>query len=148
MVMVAISVEYDNWPARLQPVGLKLCNVSVTFFPFLLSSFFKQSFVAKRSRKLQDHLHQIFRSGRHVGVDVQSGIGFRISQGTLPWQPILGAKSAEINDTPSFLGLAFHNGLQDGKVDGCVNSAEVLPTSCKNLVNYGPLTLEFTVMVW
>ena len=25
-------------------------------------------------------------------------------------QPILGAKSAEIGDTPSFFGLAFHNG--------------------------------------
>jgi len=26
-------------------------------------------------------LHQIFRDGRHVGVDVQSGIGFAIGQG-------------------------------------------------------------------
>jgi len=39
-------------------------------------------------------LHQIFSGGRRVGVDVQSGIGFRIGQRTLPWQPILGAKSA------------------------------------------------------
>jgi len=45
-----------------------------------------------------------------VAVDVQSGIGFAIGQGTLPWQPILGAKLAEIDNTPSFLGLAFHNG--------------------------------------
>ena len=28
-----------------------------------------------------------------LGVDVQSGMGFAIGQGTLPWQPILGAKS-------------------------------------------------------
>ena len=89
-----------------------------------------------------------FQGGRHVGADVQSGIGFRIGQGTWPWQPILGAKSAEIGDTPSFLGLAFHNGWQDGKADGRVNSAEVLSTSYKNLVNFGPLTPEFTVMVW
>jgi len=53
----------------------------------------------------------------------------------------------EIGDTPSFLGLTFHNGWQDGKMDGR-NSAEVLYTSCKNLVNFGPLTLDFTVMVW
>ena len=53
----------------------------------------------------------------HVGVDVQSGIGFRINQGTLLWQPILGAKSDEIGDTPSFLRLAFHNGWQYGKAD-------------------------------
>ena len=26
------------------------------------------------------------------------GIGFAIGQGTLPWRPILGAKSAEIGD--------------------------------------------------
>jgi len=41
-----------------------------------------------------------------IGVDVQSGIGFPIGQETLPWQPILGAKSAEIGDTPYFLRLA------------------------------------------
>jgi len=53
-----------------------------------------------------------------------------------------GAKSAEIGDTPSFLGLAFHKGWQYGKADGRVNSAEVLPTSYKNLFNVGPLTLR------
>jgi len=63
----------------------------------------------------------------------------------LPWQPILGAKSAEIGDMPSF--LVFHNEWQDGKADGRVNSAEVMSTSCKNLVNFGSLTPEFTVMV-
>jgi len=80
-------------------------------------------------------LHQIFRGGSHIGVDVQSDIGFRIGQGTLPWQPILGAKSAEIGGIPSFLGLAFQNGWQDGKVDGIgrINSTEVLSTSYKNL---------------
>jgi len=93
-------------------------------------------------------LHQIFRDGRHIGVDVQSGIGFHIGQGTLPWQPILGAKLAEIDDTLFFFGLAFHKGWQNKKADRRVNSTEVLSTSCKNLVNFGPLTLEFTVMVW
>jgi len=58
-------------------------------------------------------LHQVFRDSRHAGVDVQSGIGFPTDQGTLPWQPILGAKSAEIGDTLSFLGLVFHNGRQE-----------------------------------
>jgi len=61
---------------------------------------------------------------------------------------ILGAKSAEICEMPSFLVLTFHNGWQYGKADGRINSAEVLPTSYKNLVNFGPLTPEFTVMVW
>jgi len=55
----------------------------------------------------------------------------------------LGAKSAEIGDTPSFLGLALHNGWQDGKTDRRVNSAEVL-----SMVDFGSLTPKFTVMVW
>jgi len=70
-----------------------------------------------------------------VAEDVQSGICFAIGQGMLPWQPILGAKSAEIGDTPSFLGFAFHNGRQDGKADGRINTPDVLSTSRKNLVN-------------
>ena len=43
-------------------------------------------------------------------------------------------KIAEIGDTPSLLGLAFHNGWQDGKVDALTEH------------NFGPLTPEFTVM--
>jgi len=54
----------------------------------------------------------------------------------------------EIGDAPSFLRLTFHHGWQDGKADGCVSSAEVLSTSYTNLVNFGRLTLEFTVMIW
>ena len=61
---------------------------------------------------------------------------------------ISGAKTSEIGDTPSFLALALHNGWQYGKPDGRINSAEVLSTLCKNLVNFGPLTTEFTMMVW
>ena len=34
------------------------------------------------------------------------------------------------------------------RIGGCVNSAQILPTSYKNLVNFGPLTPEFTVMIW
>ena len=93
-------------------------------------------------------LHQIFTDGRHVGVDVHSGIGFAIGQGTVPWQQISGTKFAEIGDTPSFLARAFHNAWQYGKADGRVNSAEVLSTSYKNLVNFGPVTPQFTVMIW
>ena len=57
-----------------------------------------------------------------VAVDVRFGIRFTIAQRTLPWQPIVGAKSAKIGDTPSFLRLAFHNGWQDGKVYGRTNT--------------------------
>ena len=64
--------------------------------------FFNDSLEQRDLGNYKTDLHQIFRDGRHVGVDVQSGIGFRIDQGTLPWQAILGAKSAEIGDTPSW----------------------------------------------
>ena len=109
------------------------------YFLSLFSSFFFNDRLEQRDiRNYKTDLNQIFfRGGIHVGVDVQSGIGFPTGQGTLPWQSILGAKSAEIGDTPSFLGLAFHNGWQDGKADGRVNSTEVLSTSYKNLVNFG-----------
>jgi len=115
---------------------------------FLFFFFFNDRLEQRDLGNYKTDLHQIFRDGRHVGVDGQSRIGFPIGQGTLLWRPIFGAKSAEIGDTPSFLRLAFHNGWQDGKVDGRVNSAEVLSTSYKNLVNFGLLTPEFTVMVW
>jgi len=111
--------------------------------PLLLSFLFLFFFFNDRLEQrdlgnCKTDLHQIFRDDR---VDVQFGIDFRIGQGTLPWQPILSAESA----TPSFLGLTFHN----GKADGRVNSAEVLSTSYKNLVNFNSsLTPELTVMVW
>jgi len=38
--------------------------------------------------------------------------------------------------------------MADWKADARVNSAEVLSTCCKNLVNFGPLTPKFTVMIW
>jgi len=47
-------------------------------------------------------LQQISRAGRHVGVDVQKQYWFRDrSTSVAIWQPILGALSAEIGDTPS-----------------------------------------------
>jgi len=56
------------------------------------------------------------------------GIRFAIAQRTLPWEPILGATSAEI-----LLGTRIPN---------------ILSTSHKNLVNFGPLTPEFTTLIW
>ena len=116
------------------------------FLSFFFSFFFNDRLEQKVLENYKTDLHQIFRDGRHVRVDVQSGIGFLIGQGTLSWQPILGAKSAKIGNTP-FSELAFHNGWQYGKADEHVNSKDALRTSCKNLVNFGPLTPEFTVMV-
>jgi len=83
-----------------------------------------------------------------VAVDVQSDVRFTIAQGTLPWQPISGAKSAKSAKRSSFLGLAFHNGWQDSKADGRVDTVDVLSTLHLNLVNFRPLTPEFTTLIW
>ena len=64
--------------------------------------FFNDRLEQRDLRNYKADLHQIFKDDRHVGVDVQSGIGFAIGQGTLLWQPILGAKSSDIGDTPSW----------------------------------------------
>jgi len=57
----------------------------------LLSFFFFHHFLFNDRLEQRDlgnyktDLHQIFRVGRHAGVDVQYGIGFAIGQGTMPW---------------------------------------------------------------
>jgi len=44
---------------------------------------------------------------------------------------------------PSFCAPAFHNGREDRNVDACINTAYDPSTSDKNLVNFGPVNLEF-----
>ena len=73
-------------------------------FLFFLCFFLNDRLEQRDLGNYKTDLHQIFRSGRHVAVGVQPGIGFAIGHGRLPWQPILGAKSAEIVETRSILG--------------------------------------------
>jgi len=68
-------------PARLQPASL--CYAAVTLFPLL--SFLTIAWSKEISETTRPIFTQIVRDGRHVGVDVQSGIDFPIGQGTLPW---------------------------------------------------------------
>jgi len=69
--------------------------------------FFNHRLEQRDVSNYQTDLHQICRFGRHMALGVQFGIGSAIGQGTLPWQPILGVKSA------TRPGLAFHNGWQE-----------------------------------
>jgi len=121
------------------------CCYFLSFYSFLL---FNDRLDERDLRTYQTDLHEIFRIGRCVVVAVQSGIRFTIAERTLPWQPILGTKSAEIGETPSFLGLTFHNRWQHGKAEGRINTSDILSTSVKNLVNFGPLTPEFAMLIW
>ena len=47
--------------------------------------FFNDRWEQRDLGNYKTDLHQIFRGGSHIGVDVQSGIDFPIGQGTLPW---------------------------------------------------------------
>ena len=55
-------------------------------------------------------------------------------------------KTAKSAYSPSFVALPFQNGLEYRNADRRVNSANDLATSCENLVNIGPVTLEFTMV--
>ena len=81
-------------------------------------------------------LHLIFRDGRHVGVDVESGIGFQIGQGTLPWQPILGANSAT-----RLLSWDSHSATDSrmGKRMGALTAQK----SCLHRIKFGELFRRF-----
>jgi len=45
---------------------------------------------------------------------------------------------------PSFFAVAIHNKFEYNYVDLRINSGDDSGTSCKNLVNFGPITLEIT----
>jgi len=79
-----------------------------------------------------------------LAVDDRSGPLFSISQGTLPWQPIL-CKNGKL---PIFVALAFRNGMGYRYVNGCVNSGIDACMLCKNFVKFGPVTPELTRLIW
>jgi len=58
-----------------------------------------------------------------------------------------GAKVAKVAHSPSFVALAFRNGLEYRNADGSINSADDLATLYENLVNFGPVTSEFTLFI-
>jgi len=68
-----------------------------------------------------------------------------MAQGTLPRQPILGSKLAKSADSFSFVALAFQNKVQYRHSGSKIFICYDLATSCKNLVNFGPVTSGFTV---
>ena len=47
-----------------------------------------------------------------------------------------------------FLGIRIPQRMAHDKADGRINAADVTSTLHTNLVNFSPLTPEFTVIVW
>jgi len=86
-----------------------------------------------------------------LAVDDRSGPIFSISQGTLPWQPIL-CKNGKL---PIFVALAFRNGMgyryghvTENKLNGRVNSRNDACILCENFLRFGPVTPELTGLIW
>jgi len=53
-------------------------------------------------------------------------------------------KIGEISIATLFGALAFRSGLEYRNADGCVNSVDDSPTSCKSLMSFRSATPEFT----
>jgi len=58
-------------------------------------------------------------------------------------QLLLGSFHRRRNRLPSLFTLVFQNGLQYRYVNTYINSTNNMAISCKNLVNFGPVTPEF-----
>ena len=69
---------------------------------------------------------------------------FLISQGTLPWQPILW-KNGKF---PTFIPLAFRNGMWYCYLKVGINSAYDTSISRKNFMHFGPVTPELTELIF
>jgi len=78
-----------------------------------------------------------------LGADDRSGPLFPISQGTLPWPPILW----ENGKLPSFVTLEFRNGMGYHYLSVRINSVNDTSISCENFVNFGPVNLELTELI-
>jgi len=53
-------------------------------------------------------------------------------------------KISEIGQPPPFVVLAFQNGVECRNSEFKHFNGDDMATSCKNLVNFGPVTQEFT----
>jgi len=78
-----------------------------------------------------------------LGADDRPGRLFPTSQLTLPLQPILW----ENGKLPSFVALALRNRMEYRYLDVRINSINDAYISCKNLVNFGPVTPELTELI-
>jgi len=86
-------------------------------------------------------LHQIVTTGISVSADKRFGICFLITQGMLPWLPILGWSGNNVH-----IPRARQNGLEDRNVNRCINSSDDCSTSGRNVVNFSPVIMDITML--
>jgi len=109
------------------PEGLYILPALISFF---LSSFLM---IARRtilSGSAGQILCNLFTKWKH---DARSGLLFPISQGRLPWQPILW-KNGKL---PLVVALAFWNRMGYRYLSVPINSVNDASISFKNFVNFG-----------
>jgi len=92
----------------------------------------------------QTDFHQIFTKWWIFGRRSLIRLSFPIGQGTLPWQLILGAKSAKSAYSPSLIAQAFRNGLEDHNFDLRKLHGNNFCTLCVNLMAFDPVIAELT----
>jgi len=114
----------------------------------LNSYFFSSSFLMISRRQIisgsAGPIFAIFSLNESIlGADDRSGPLLSISQGTLPWQPILW-KNGKLC---TFVALAFRNGMGYRCLNVRINSANDTFISCENFVKFGPVTAELTGLI-
>jgi len=86
----------------------------------------------------------IFSLNKNIlGAGDRSGSLFTISQGTLPWQPILW-KNGKLRTS---VALAFRNGIGYCCLNVPINSVNDASISCENFVKFLPVTPELTKLI-
>ena len=89
-------------------------------------------------------IYAVFSPNESVlGADDRSGPLFLISHGTLSWQSILW-KNGKL---PTFVALAFINGMGYHYLNVRINSVNYASISCKNLVNFSSVTPELIELI-
>ena len=79
-----------------------------------------------------------------VGIELQMIISlyfFRYLKGRRHGNQFSGKNGAKL-PTPAFVALSIQNGMGHRYLNGRVNSASEVSISCKNFVNFGPVTPE------
>jgi len=82
-----------------------------------------------------------------LGVDDRRVLYISMSQGTLQWQPILWQNCGKITYPPALIALAFRNGMGYRYINVRINNVNDAAISCKNFVNFGPITPEKTGLI-
>jgi len=81
--------------------------------------------------------------GRHISVHDRSHFHFQVTQGTLLWQPILGPNQWNWPTPPSIHRTEIPKKIGGHSAHEHVSSNDDSCTSCRNLVSFSLVTIEY-----